>query len=777
MRSELDVRLQRTRWWSPKQPIRLSPRVELTPTATDDKGYEVLSSRATPETAEIPLPLGSSLLCQLLDGLIILPEEWEELPSQERDEIAALPSRELLLGKLVQRHLLTPFQSDRLREGLGDGLVLNHYRLLDVLGRGGMGTVYRAEHVHLRRQVAIKVMTRTVGGNARLLHRFYAEARAVAKLQHPNIVACFDAGRVNSAGTGAARDYFVMELIPGQDLYGLVREKGPLSTRRACEIFRQVADALGEAHRLRLIHRDIKPGNILVTPDWQAKVLDFGLARLPSGNVTEPGTVLGTIGYMAPEQARDPSGVDARADLFSLGATMYWALTGREPYPETGNPVHDFHRRLTARPDPVRQVRPEVPTELSDLVSRLMHTNPEERYPSARAVASALTGLGLWLSTRPSPETEESASRRDRVLLVDDDPNLRKMMRMLLAGTCDVREAPDADAALAEVTRDPPHLAVVDVHLPDTNGPELIARIRKVLPDPERVKILLVSGALPAEALGGLASAGADDFLTKPFTPSDFQSRVRSLLLRRSDAAKKGQATIGGTVRIPATATVRASAPSAPAVRPLVTAEALSFTVSQLLVDLGMFAPGHWKRIGQSVRAMAAAASGEGEYARLKDDTYLDLLAAFAPVYDVGLLGVPRSVLMKPDRFNADEASVVQTHATQGAELLAAVAARFGSEVAGLSLAAEVARSHHERWGGNGYPDMLAGVAIPLSARVVSIASVYEAVRSRRPHRPAMPHARAVKIIATESDGQFDPVLLTAFSATAPRFEAIYQIK
>jgi serine/threonine protein kinase len=240
----------------------------------DPRRSEVSNTHTLPKTAEIPL--GSSLLCRLLDELIILPEEWEELPPGERDEIAALSSRELVLGKLVQHHLLTPFQSEGLRAGLDDELVLNHYRLLDVLGRGGMGTVYRAEHVHLRRQVALKVMTRTVGGNARRLHRFYAEARAVAKLQHPNIVACFDAGR--SEGTGGARDYFVMELIPGQDLNGLVQEKGPLSTRRTCDIFRQVADALGEAHRLGLVHRDIKPGNILVAPDWQAKVLDFGLA-------------------------------------------------------------------------------------------------------------------------------------------------------------------------------------------------------------------------------------------------------------------------------------------------------------------------------------------------------------------------------------------------------------------------------------------------------------------------------------------------------------------
>jgi response regulator RpfG family c-di-GMP phosphodiesterase len=730
-----------------------------------------------PETAVLVPPGSSPLLTWLLDNLIVLPEEWDELPAREREDISALDSRDLVLARLVQRHLLTPFQAEGIRQGLGEDLVLSHYRLLDVLGRGGMGTVYRAEHVHLRRQVALKVMARTVGGNVRLLHRFYAEARAVARLQHPNIVGCSDAGRTGRPAGGGHRDYFVMELIPGQDLFGLVKEKGPLSPRRACDLFRQVADALAEAHRLGVIHRDIKPGNVLVTPDGQAKVLDFGLARSPSGHVTEPGTVLGTIGYMAPEQARDPSGVDARADLFSLGATMYWALTGHEPYPESGNPVRDLHQRLTTTAVPVRQVRPEVPAELSDLVARLMHAQPEDRYASARAVAAALTGLGLWLSAPAPPGVEKPRPNRERVLLVDDDPNLRKMMTLLLAQRCDVREAPDASAALAEVAREAPDLVVVDVNLPDANGSELIPRIRGAVPHPERVKVLLVSGAVPAEALGALAASGADDFLPKPFGTSEFQSRVRSLLLRHSDVGKSAPAAGGGTVRVPAAATRRERPPAARPVRPLVTAETLSFTVSQLLVDQGTFAPGHWERIGRTVRALAAAVPGEGEYARLKDDAYLELLAAFAPVYDVGLLGVPRSVLMKPDRFGPDDASVVQTHVTQGADLLAAVAKRFGSEVAGLALAAEIARGHHERWTGGGYPDMIAGPAIPLAARAVALVSVYEALRSRRPHRPALVHARAVKVITTESDGQFDPVLLAAFASAAPRFEAIYQGK
>src|SRR5205085_11820103 len=141
----------------------------------------------------------------------------------------------------------------------------------------------------------------------------------------------------------------------GSDLHEVVRLHGALPPGRVTELFRQVAEALTEAHRLGLVHRDIKPSNILVTPDWQPKLLDFGLALQPSRRMTEPGTLLGTIGYMAPEQAQNPHLVDSRADLFSLGATMYLALTGREPYPETGNVLRDLSRRLSAPPADVRQ--------------------------------------------------------------------------------------------------------------------------------------------------------------------------------------------------------------------------------------------------------------------------------------------------------------------------------------------------------------------------------------------------------------------------------------
>ncbi len=747
-----------------------------------------------PDTAVLPSPPPPAgpiapLLNRLLDGWVVLPEEWDETPADVRTELSKLPTPEPLLARLVDRHLLTQFQADAVRRGMEAELVLGQYRLLEPIGRGGMGSVYRAEHVHLRREVAVKVMSRSVGANPRLLHRFYAEARAVAKLQHPNIVACLDAGRHVRPGV-APREYYVMELIPGADLYDAVRVRGPLPPGRVCDLFRQVAEGLAEAHRLGLVHRDIKPSNILVTPDWQAKLLDFGLALQPTHRMTEPGTLLGTVGYMAPEQAQNPHQVDARADLFSLGATMYWALTGREPYPETGHVLKDLSGRLNAPPVNVRLARPEVPAELADLIAKLTDLDPDHRYQSARAVAGALAGLTRWVSA-DAVAGPDTAPPLPRVLVADDDPGVRTLVREVLHD-CDCHEAEDGRAAWAALEQLPYDLLVLDVNLPGASGADLLDRLRKAYPDGSGPRVLVISGDIPAEALGGLLLDGADDYLEKPFTPTALRSRARGLIRRRAASptpppiaaaspvagSPKSPTPVRETVRVTMSDTTRQQATPPPETRAdqdLSPADMLAYGACRLLEETGLTQPGYHVRVGKYLRALAAAAPDHGEYARLKDPRFLAMLCTVAPVHDAGQLVVPGTILMKPDRLTPDEHAVVQTHTVIGSQVLIDIAARLPVTLPDLTMAAEVVRHHHERWDGAGYPDGLAGAEIPLAARAVAIASVYEALRSRRPHRPPLGHARAVRQITADSPGQFDPTLVAAFAAAAPRFDEVFQ--
>src|SRR5207249_4775363 len=242
--------------------------------------------------------------------------------------------------------LLTAYQAERIAAGTTFGLILGNYRVLERLGTGGMGVVFKAEHLLLPRLVAIKVLPATPDQDPELLHRFFTEMSTFASLQHPNIVNAVDAGEISGGGgDGGTLHYFAMEYIHGRDIEAHVDHKGRLAVAEACDLTYQVASALAEAHKHNLVHRDIKPSNILVTPQGQAKLLDFGLARHFRSRMTTPGIVLGTIDYMAPEQARDSSTVDIRADIYGLGGTLFWSLTGRVPFPSKGNTIMDLARR------------------------------------------------------------------------------------------------------------------------------------------------------------------------------------------------------------------------------------------------------------------------------------------------------------------------------------------------------------------------------------------------------------------------------------------------
>jgi WD40 repeat protein len=269
------------------------------------------------------------------------------------------------------------------------------YRVVRLIGQGGMGAVYEAEHRVMQRPVALKVINRAYTATAHAVERFRREVRAAARLAHPNIVATHDA---EDAGE---THFLVMEYVEGVSLGRLVKERGPLPVAEACACVGQAALGLQHAHERGMVHRDVKPDNLIRCADGTVKVLDFGLAVLTAERgegLTSTNVVMGTPDYMAPEQAEDPRSADARADVYSLGCTLYHLLTGKVPYPAPTSLLKILAHREQPLPS-VAETRPDMPAVVAAVLERMLAKKPEDRYQTAGAVAAA---LGPFLAERPA---------------------------------------------------------------------------------------------------------------------------------------------------------------------------------------------------------------------------------------------------------------------------------------------------------------------------------------------------------------------------------------
>ncbi|MBX6315351.1 MAG: serine/threonine protein kinase [Isosphaeraceae bacterium] len=312
-----------------------------------------------------------------------------------------------LAGHLVGEGILTEFQARRLLKRKGHGLVIGRYAVMDRIGAGAMGWVFKARHQLMDRVVALKVISPENLSKRGATSRFLREMKLVGQLDHPNVIRAFDADLCNQI------PYIVMEYVPGQNLQQVFRSRGALPPEEAIDYMAQAARGLAHAHEQGVIHRDIKPSNLLVDPTGVVKVLDLGLGAFVKdfglearARDVDAGMAVGTVDYMAPEQVTGRP-VDGRADLFSLGCTLYCLLTGEYPFPGASRQER-LVRRLHERHVPITEVRPDLPRGLVAVVDRLLAPRPEERFASATEAAEALDAL-------IRPEDRSRPARRSRV--------------------------------------------------------------------------------------------------------------------------------------------------------------------------------------------------------------------------------------------------------------------------------------------------------------------------------------------------------------------------
>ena len=453
-----------------------------------------------------------------------------------------------LLDRLSERGRLTEYQRQRVGEGRAAELVLGNYTLVSCIGVGGMGEVFKAVHRRMKRQVAIKVLSLDKVNNRGRIDLFQREIETMAQLSHPNIVTAYDA---DECERGA---YLVMEFVGGSDLATLVKKRRVLTLRRAVEYIAQAARGLHYAHSQKVVHGDVKPANMLLSQDGTVKITDLGLARLLNNEMPldlgsdqsatpnpNPKAIAGTVSFMPPEQAFRPSEVDHRADIYSLGCSLYFLLTGQTLFSEKNVLTHLVAHRDRPRPL-LRDSRADAPQELEAIYQRMVAPLPADRYGSMAEVVEALeacelpdtldqtvTSAGASQSgddssmvTRDEPTTCMSASSLVLAgvsfLLVEQSRLQTRVISSQMAelGIEMIRTVASGQEAWEAMLSQCPDVVVCSMHLPDMTGADLVRRMRGHA-GVKDVAFVLISSETDYEYLEPVRQSGTAAILPKPF--------------------------------------------------------------------------------------------------------------------------------------------------------------------------------------------------------------------------------------------------------------------
>jgi serine/threonine protein kinase len=363
------------------------------------------------------------------DGVKGMYQRWQ---NEARDAVANLP---MFIRWLVARDYVTEYQAALVAKGHADSFFVNQYKIIDRLGKGRTAGVYKAMH-QLGQTVAIKVLPPSKAANPQVLARFQREIRLALKLKHPNVVRSFQVGQA------AGLHYLVMEYLEGETLDTVLQRRRRLPAQEAVRLVYQALQGLQHIHEQGLVHRDLKPANLILVPGYQAgepdttqratlKILDIGLGRplVEEGagtndsnlHLTGEGVLLGTPDYLAPEQARDPRGIDIRADIYSVGCVLYHCLTGQPPFPDT-NVLAQMVRHATETPKPLKELAPDVPDGLQQIVNTMLAKDPAHRYPTPERAAQALQSYQT-AGAEPARMAEEGPQLRRYLTWLETDAN------------------------------------------------------------------------------------------------------------------------------------------------------------------------------------------------------------------------------------------------------------------------------------------------------------------------------------------------------------------
>lgn len=444
-------------------------------------------------------------------------------PSGSARDDATLPALTSSLSNLAGDRKSRSF------DAFAPGVLINHsYRVIRRLGEGGMGVVLLARDLRLERDVAIKLIRPDLVADEQSRRRFLTEARAMARVRHPNVVEIFAYGEVDGA------PYFAMEHIQGPPLDRWMREQGgpPLAPDRAIAILDQVCLGVSAIHAAGALHRDIKATNILIGPGFRVVVADFGLARaIENAESGEHGAIAGTPETMAPELfgifERNPEH-GARTDVYALGVVAFELLTGQMPY--DGNNLYTLVQNLATKPPKVPSAaNPRLSAAFDAPLLRALAKDPAERTASAEELRQALARAHTSASERPP-----ASKCAKHILVADDDPQMRMLIRRMLGkalASVEIEEAEDGAIALAKVEHTPPDLALIDLDMPGLNGIELTAALRERKNADELPIVVMTGSGTPAD-WRVLSSLGANGILLKPISQVQLVTLVRSLLER-----------------------------------------------------------------------------------------------------------------------------------------------------------------------------------------------------------------------------------------------------